>query len=231
MEEITKRLFEMQDLKFRDFHAKLLPGTDKETIIGVRTPELRKYAKELLKGDLWREFIGELPHKYHEENALHGYILGTVKTDYEQVMELVEAFLPYVENWAVCDTISPKIFKKYPDQVYERIQKWVKSDHVYTVRFGLVTLLQFFLDDQFDPAMLELAAGIHREEYYINIAIAWYLSYALIKQYEATLPLIESGRLDPWIQNKTIQKAVESYRISQERKDYLRTLRIKRKDA
>lgn len=228
MEEITKRLFEMQDLKFRDFNAKLIPGTEKERIIGVRTPDLRRYAKELLRGELWREFIRELPHTYHEENALHGYILGTMKADYEEVMEQIEIFLPYVENWAVCDTICPKIFKKYPEQVYEKIKEWVRSDHVYTVRFGLVSLLQFYLDEQFDPSMLELAADIHREEYYINIAIAWYLSFALIKQYEATVPLLESGRLDAWIQNKTIQKAVESYRISPERKDYLRTLRVKR---
>lgn len=226
MEEITRRLFEMQDLKYRDFHARLIPTTKKERIIGVRTPELRKYAKELRKSGEWKEFIRELPHTYHEENALHGYILGEIKTDYEEMMEELERFLPYVENWAVCDTISPKIFKKYPSQVYEKIRQWVKSGHVYTVRFGVVTLLQFFLDENFDPEMPELVAGIHREEYYINIAIAWYLSTALAKQYETVLPLMESRTLDPWIQNKTIQKAVESYRISDEQKQYLRTLKI-----
>lgn len=228
MEEITARLFEMRDLKFRDFNAKLIPGTHKESVIGVRSPALRQYAKELLKGEGWREFVEELPHVYHEENLLHGYILGNLKADYEEVMERIETFLPYVNNWAVCDTICPKIFRKYPERVYEKIREWVRSDHVYTVRFGLVSLLQFFLDENFDPAMLDLAAGIHREEYYINIAVAWYLSFALIKQYEAALPLLESRRLDPWIQNKTIQKAIESYRISPERKEYLRTLRIKK---
>ena len=227
MEEIKRRLFEMQDLKYRDFNAKLIPGTEKERIIGVRTPQLRKYAKELRKSGEWKEFVRELPHTYHEENALHGYILGEMKEDYEETMGLIEDFLPFVENWAVCDTISPKIFKKYPMQVYEKVQQWVKSEHVYTVRFGLVTLLQFFLDENFDPRMLELVARIHREEYYINIAIAWYLSTALVKQYEAALPLLESGTLDPWIQNKTIQKAIESYRISGEQKEYLRTLKMR----
>ena len=227
MEQIVNRLFEMQDLKYRDFNAKLIPGTEKERIIGVRTPQLRKYAKELRKSGEWKEFVRELPHTYHEENALHGYILGEMKEDYEETMGLIEDFLPFVENWAVCDTISPKIFKKYPMQVYEKVQQWVKSEHVYTVRFGLVTLLQFFLDENFDPRMLELVARIHREEYYINIAIAWYLSTALVKQYEAALPLLESRTLDPWIQNKTIQKAIESYRISGEQKEYLRTLTMR----
>ena len=227
MEQIVNRLFEMQDLKYRDFNAKLIPGTEKERIIGVRTPQLRKYAKELRKSGEWKEFVRELPHTYHEENALHGYILGEMKEDYEETMGLIEDFLPFVENWAVCDTISPKIFKKYPMQVYEKVHQWVKSEHVYTVRFGLVTLLQFFLDENFDPRMLELVARIHREEYYINIAIAWYLSTALVKQYEAALPLLESGTLDPWIQNKTIQKAIESYRISGEQKEYLRTLKMR----
>lgn len=227
MEQIVNCLFEMQDLKYRDFNAKLIPGTEKERIIGVRTPQLRKYAKELRKSGEWKEFVRELPHTYHEENALHGYILGEMKEDYEETMGLIEDFLPFVENWAVCDTISPKIFKKYPMQVYEKVQQWVKSEHVYTVRFGLVTLLQFFLDENFDPRMLELVARIHREEYYINIAIAWYLSTALVKQYEAALPLLESRTLDPWIQNKTIQKAIESYRISGEQKEYLRTLKMR----
>ncbi|MDD3794395.1 MAG: DNA alkylation repair protein [Lachnospiraceae bacterium] len=225
MEEITKHLFELQDLTYRTFNAKLIPGTDPEKIIGIRTPALRKYAKELIKTGQWREFIRELPHQYHEENALHGYILGTIKEDYEEVMELLEEFLPYVENWGVCDTICPKIFKKHPREVYEKIKGWVKSEHEYTVRFAVVSLLQFFLDEEFRPEMLELVAGIHREEYYINMAVAWYFSFALIKQYEIMLPLVESKSLDPWIQNKTIQKAVESYRISDERKQYLRTLK------
>lgn len=226
MEKVREHLFELQDLKFREFNAKLIPNMPIERVIGVRTPELRKYARELIRNGEWKEFISELPHQYQEENALHGYILGSIKEDYEQVMCYLEEFLPYVENWAVCDTISPKIFKKYPREVYEKIQEWVKSEHEYTVRFGIVSMLQFFLDEEFRPEMLQLAAGIHREEYYINMAIAWYFSFALIKQYEASIPLIESQTLDPWIQNKSIQKAIESYRISDERKAYLRTLKV-----
>lgn len=226
MNTLQQCLFELQDLKFREFQAKLIPNIDKGRVIGVRTPELRRLAKELLKNGEWKEFIQKLPHEYHEENLLHGYILGTIKEDYEQVIKYLSDFLPYVDNWAVCDTISPKIFKKYPLKVYEKIKDWVKSDHEYTVRFGVVSLLQFFLDGEFQPEMLRLVADIHREEYYINMAIAWYFSFALIKQYEITLPLIECTTLDPWIQNKIIQKAVESYRISEKRKAYLRTLRI-----
>ena len=229
MEKVREHLFELQDLKFREFNAKLIPNMPIERVIGVRTPELRKYARELIRSGEWKEFISELPHRYQEENALHGYILGSIKEDYEQVMLYLEEFLPYVENWAVCDTISPKIFKKYPREVYEKIQEWVKSEHEYTVRFGVVSMLQFFLDEEFRPEMLQLAAGIHREEYYINMAIAWYFSFALIKQHEADILLIESQTLDPWIQNKSIQKAIESYRISDERKAYLRTLKVGRK--
>lgn len=226
MEKIQQRLFELQDLKFRDFNAKLIPNIDKEKVIGVRTPDMRKLAKELIKSGEWKEFILELPHQYQEENCIHGYILGGIKEDYDQVMAYLEEFLPYVNNWAVCDVISPKIFKKHPREVYEKIKGWVKSEHEYTVRFGVVSLLQFFLDEEFLPEMLQLVADIHREEYYINMAIAWYISFALIKQYETTLPLMEGKTLDPWIQNKSIQKAIESYRISDERKDYLRTMKM-----
>lgn len=226
MQKINTHLFELQDLKYRDFNAKLIPNIDREKVIGVRMPELKKIAKEMLKNGEWEPFIRELPHQYHEENILHAYILGTMKTDITEVLCYLEAFLPYVDNWAVCDTINPKIFRQYPQEVYEKVKCWVKSDHEYTVRFGVVTLLQSFLDEHFRPEMLELAAGIHREEYYINMAIAWYLSFALIKQYETALPLIEKRTLDPWVQNKSIQKAIESYRISAEQKEYLRTLKM-----
>ncbi|MDO5540481.1 MAG: DNA alkylation repair protein [Eubacteriales bacterium] len=226
MEQITRRLFEMQDLKYRDFNAKLIPDTDKEKVIGVRSPQLKSLAKEMQKSGYWEEFLQELPHSYQEENVLHGYIIGSMKADISVVLNYLEVFLPYIENWAVCDVISPKIFKKYPEMVYDRIKVWLKSEHTYTVRFGVVSLLQFYLDEQFRPEMLDLVADIHREEYYINMAIAWYYSIALVKQYETALPLIESRTLAPWIQNKSIQKAVESYRISDEKKAYLRTLKI-----
>lgn len=199
MEQIIKHLFEMQDLKYRDFNAKLIPGTEKDRVIGVRTPDLRKYAKELIRDGTWELFLAKLPHRYHEENALHGYILGAIKTDYETLIDYLEKFLPYVDNWAVCDTISPKLFQKYPEEVYQKIKVWVKSDHPYTVRFGVVSLLQFFLDEEFRPDMLRLVADIHREEYYIKMAIAWYFSFALIKQYESTIPMVESMTLEPWI--------------------------------
>lgn len=225
MEKVTARLFELQDIKYRDFNAKLIPNIEKEKVIGVRAPEIKKLAKEMLKTGEWEEFICELPHQYHEENMLHAYILGNRKGNICDILCELEKFLPYIDNWAVCDTINPKIFKKYPQEVYEKIKLWVKSEHEYTVRFGVVTLLQSFLDEQFQPEMLELAAKIDREEYYINMAVAWYFSFALIKQYETTLPLIESRRLAPWVQNKSIQKAIESYRISEERKAYLRTLK------
>lgn len=226
MEQITKRLFEMQDLKYRDFNAKLIPDTDKEKVIGVRSPQLKALAKEMQKSGLWKEYLQELPHRYQEENVLHGYIIGSMKADISVVLDCLEAFLPYVENWAVCDIISPKIFKKYPEMVYDRIKAWLKSEHTYTVRFGVVSLMQFYLDEQFRPEMLDLVADIRREEYYINMAIAWYYSIALVKQYETALPLIESRSLAPWIQNKSIQKAVESCRISDEKKAYLRTLKV-----
>lgn len=229
MEEITRRLLEMQDLKYRDFHARLIPDTNKEKIIGVRAPQIKALAKEMLKNGKWEPFMKELPHRYQEENVLHGYLIGNMKADIGTILEYLEEFLPYVENWAVCDTISPKIFKKYPDIVYEKVKIWLNVEHTYTVRFALVTMLGYFLDEKFRPEMLGLAAQIHREEYYINMAIAWYFSYALIKQYETALPLIESRTLDAWIQNKSIQKAIESYRISDERKAYLRTLKIREK--
>lgn len=226
MEQIVQRLFEMQDSKYRDFHARLIPGTEKEKVIGVRAPQLKSLAKEMIKDGTWQEFVSELPHNYQEENVLHGYIIGHRKTDIEMVLKELDTFLPYVENWAVCDIISPKIFAKYPERVYEKVKEWIVSEHTYMVRFGVVTLLQFFLDEHFRPEMLELAAGIRREEYYINMAIAWYFSIALVKQYETTIQLIESRSLAPWIQNKSIQKAVESYRVSEERKAYLRTLKV-----
>lgn len=226
MEKVTARLFALQDEKYRDFQAKLIPNIAKEKVIGVRAPEVKKLAKEMLKNGEWETFVQELPHQYQEENILHAYILGNRKTDIDEILYDLEEFLLYIDNWAVCDTINPKIFKKYPKEVYDKVKVWVKREHEYTVRFGVVTLLQSFLNEHFQPEMLELAAGIHREEYYINMAIAWYFSFALIKQYEAALPLIESRTLDPWIQNKSIQKAIESYRISAEQKAYLKTLKI-----
>lgn len=228
--DITKDLFELQDLEYRDFHAKLMPNIPKEQIIGVRTPALRAYAKKIAKLPEAKEFIKVLPHAYYEENNLHSALLSLLYRDVEELLEQVEIFLPYVDNWATCDMMSPKAFKKDLPLVYERIKEWIKSDHTYTVRFGVVTLLGFYLDDAFEPEMLDLVAGIKSEEYYVNMAIAWYFSIALVKQYDTTIPYFTTPVLEPWVHNKAIQKAVESLRIGPATKDYLRSLKISRKN-
>ena len=227
MEQITKGLFELQDEEYRKFHAKLVPTIDFEKIIGVRTPQLRKYAKQIAKEPFAKDFLNELPHTYYEEKNLHSALINLLCKDLDELLDKVEEFLPYVDNWATCDMISPKLFKKNLPLVYERVKKWLKSEHTYTVRFGIVTLLGYFLDDAFEPEMLERVAEIKSDEYYINMAIAWYFSIALVKQYDTTISYFITPRLDKWTHNKAIQKAIESRRITDETKDYLRTLKIK----
>ncbi len=227
MKIIEEKLFALQDVQYRDFHSRLMPDHDKELVIGVRTPVLRKLAKELAKDPLCEEFLKELPHKYYEENNLHAYLIETVAKNFDDALRLTEEFLPYINNWATCDTFSPKAFKKDLDALYEKTLEWMNSSHVYTVRYGIVTQLQYFLDDAFRVEMLDRMAEIHTEEYYINMAIAWYYSFALIKQYQSTIPFFEEKRLDKWVHNKSLQKAIESYRIDKETKDYLRSLKIK----
>ena len=224
--EILKTLFVLQDLKYRDFQAKLMPTVDPETVIGVRTPELRRLAKEYAKTPESREFLKLLPHRYYEENNLHGFLLETVK-DYGQAMEYVENFLPYINNWATCDMVCPKVFGKHLPELLEKIRVWIASGETYTVRFGLGMLMRFYLDEAFRPEYLELAASLRSEEYYVNMMTAWYFATALAKQYGAALPYLQERRLDPWTHNKTIQKALESRRISEEQKTCLRALRIK----
>ena len=224
--EILKTLFALQDLKYRDFQAKLMPTVDPETVIGVRTPELRRLAKEYAKTPESREFLKMLPHRYYEENNLHGFLLETVK-DYGQAMEYVENFLPYINNWATCDMVCPKVFGKHLPELLEKIRVWIASGETYTVRFGLGMLMRFYLDEAFRPEYLELAASLRSEEYYVNMMTAWYFATALAKQYGAALPYLQERRLDPWTHNKTIQKALESRRISEEQKTCLRALRIK----
>lgn len=224
-EEIRQSLFALQDIKYRDFQAKLIPGMDAETMIGVRTPDLRKLAKQMYKREDIGDFLQDLPHRYFDENQVHAFIVSELK-NYELCMDEVERFLPFVDNWATCDQMSPKEFKKHRQELLVKIRQWISSGHTYTVRFGIGMLMQYFLDEDFDPAYAELAAGIHSEEYYVNMMIAWYFATALAKQYEAVLPFIEERRLDPWVHNKTIQKAVESYRVSAEHKDYLRSLKM-----
>ena len=224
--EILKTLFALQDLKYRDFQAKLMPTVDPETVIGVQTPELRRLAKEYAKTPESREFLKLLPHRYYEENNLHGFLLETVK-DYGQAMEYVENFLPYINNWATCDMVCPKVFGKHLPELLEKIRVWIASGETYTVRFGLGMLMRFYLDEAFRPEYLELAASLRSEEYYVNMMTAWYFATALAKQYGAALPYLQERRLDPWTHNKTIQKALESRRISEEQKTCLRALRIK----
>ena len=224
-EEIRQSLFELQDIKYRDFQAKLIPGKDTETMIGVRTPELRKLAKQMLKWEEIGEFLRDLPHRYFDEDQLHAFIVSGIK-EYGKCMEELMRFLPFVDNWATCDQMSPGVFKKHKPELLAEIREWLGSEHTYTVRFGIGMLMQHFLDEDFDPAYPELVAGVHSEEYYVNMMIAWYFATALAKQYDAVLPFIEGRRLDPWTHNKTIRKAVESYRISDEQKEYLRSLKV-----
>ena len=224
-EEIRQSLFELQDIKYRDFQAKLIPGKDTEMMIGVRTPELRKLAKQMLKREDIGEFLRDLPHRYFDEDQLHAFIVSGIK-EYGKCMEELMRFLPFVDNWATCDQMSPGVFKKRKPELLAEIREWLGSEHTYTVRYGIGMLMQHFLDEDFDPAYPELVAGVHSEEYYVNMMIAWYFATALAKQYEAVLPFIEGRRLDPWTHNKTIRKAVESYRISDEQKEYLRSLKV-----
>lgn len=231
-EEIRQRLLELQDLAYRDFNSKLIPNVDPDRQIGIRTPALRAYAKELSRRPLEEldGFFRALPHFYYEENNLHGFLLEGIG-DYDQCMERLEEFLPYVDNWATCDTMAPKVFRKHRQELLGRIREWLTSEHTYTVRYGVGMLMREFLDEDFKPEYLELVAGIRSQEYYVNMMIAWYFATALAKQWEAAIPYIQEGRLEPWCHNKTIQKAVESYRITAEQKKYLRTLRKKNEKA
>lgn len=224
LDEIKEELFLQQDTVYRDFQAKLIPTIDKETVIGVRTPALRKMAKQLAKREDIGAFLEALPHTYFEENQLHAFIIAERK-DFAQCMEELCAFLPYVDNWATCDQMSPKVFKKYRRELLPHIREWLVSDQTYTVRFGVGMLMAHFLDEDFDMAYPEMVSKIRSEEYYVNMMIAWYFATALAKQYEAVLPYIEEKRLETWTHNKAIQKSVESYRITPEQKGYLRGLK------
>lgn len=226
MTEIQKRLFEMQDLKYRNFHSRLMPNIDKELVIGVRTPQLRKFAVEVSKSGSAAEFIKVLPHEYYEENNLHAMLIENIK-DYDTAIAETERFLPFVDNWATCDMFKPKIFNRNKDKLIDKIYEWIDSDLVYTVRYAIGMLMKFFLDEDFDARYLDTVAAVKSDEYYINMMIAWYFATALAKQYDDALKVIKEHRLDKWTHNKTIQKAVESNRISKDRKDYLRTLKIK----
>ncbi len=225
-EKIVRQLFELQDMRYREFNSKLIPDIQYSNVIGVRTPELRRYAKELAGTEEAEVFMHSLPHKYFEENNLHGFLIEKIR-DYDRAIDELDAFLPYIDNWATCDQISPAIFKRHLPELYGKILVWIKSEHAFTVRFAIGMLMKFYLDENFDPAMPLLVANTGREEYYIKMMVAWYFATALAKQYDAVIPYIADRRLDVWTHNKTIQKAVESLRISPQTKEYLRTLKIR----
>lgn len=224
--EIRDRLFELQDLEYRDFHSRLMPTVDKELVIGVRTPALRKLAKELAKEEEYMDFLSILPHKYYEENNLHGFLLEGIR-DYKVCVERLNQFLPFVDNWATCDMMSPKIFKKHKEELLMEIQRWLASEHTYTIRYGINMLMTHYLDEDFKEEYLQWVAKLHSGEYYVNMMIAWYFATALAKQRDSAISYIEERRLEPWTHNKAIQKAVESRRISPEDKLYLKSLKIK----
>lgn len=223
---IQERLFALQDKPYAAFQAKLIPTVLEDTIIGVRTPLLRSYAKEAAKLPEKDAFLSDLPHQYFDENQLHAFLISEEK-DFQTCLRELEAFLPYIDNWATCDQLSPKVFKKHLSELEPYIDTWMASGHTYTVRFGVGMLMRYYLDDAFSPKYPEKIARIRSEEYYINMMIAWYFATALAKQYDAVVPYIEEKRLDDWTHNRAIQKAIESYRITPEQKEYLKSLKIK----
>jgi len=221
---VKDALFSYQDLKYRDFQSPLVPNIDKETIIGVRTPQMRQVAKEFYNTPEGNKFLSKLPHKYYEENLVHFFMIAMIK-DFDECVKEVERFLPYVDCWPVCDQSSPKVFKKKHKELLPLIRKWIASDHVYTARFGIRMLMNEFLGDDFKEEYLEWVSGVKGEDYYIKMMVAWYFATALAKRYDETVPYIEQHKLEDWTHKKAIQKAIESYRVSDEHKAYLKTLK------
>lgn len=218
---LVEDLYSLQDVRYREFQQKLIPNIDPETIIGVRTPELRRVAREA--GD-WERFLNSLPHDYFEENQIHAFLVEQEK-DFNAAICQVEVFLPYVDNWATCDQLRPKVFRKHRKQLLPYIQRWIMSGQTYTIRYGIGMLMCHFLDEDFAPEYLELVASVSHQDYYVKMMVAWFFATALAKQYDAAIAYIAEHRLDPWIHRKTIQKAVESYRIAPERKQILKLYR------
>lgn len=226
IQKVQQDLFTMQDLKYRDFHAKLMPTVDKDSVIGVRVPMLRAYAKKFGKTEEAKQFLEILPHQYYEENNLHGLLIDQMK-DYELCIEELIRFLPYINNWATCDILSVKAVKGHLDSYIKNIYQWLESDYTYTIRFGINMLMRYYLEEEFKIEYPEKVAAIRSEEYYVNMVRTWYFATALAKKYDQVLPFLEEQKMDVWTHNKTIQKAIESYRITLEQKEYLRTLKIK----
>ncbi len=221
---IKSRLKKLQDIKYREFNIKLIPGIDNMKMLGVRVPELRKIAREIKKSDYCGDFLKELPHEYFEENGLHGIIISQIN-DFNECIAELNRFLPYIDNWATCDIISPKALAKNKPELIKHILSWTGSKHTYTVRFGIGMLMSFFLDEDFEKEQLIMVAEIKSDEYYVKMMQAWYFATALSKQYGEAVKLIENNLLSNEVKKKTIQKAVESYRISAKKKDYLKKFR------
>ena len=227
--EIRKRLMDLKDEDYKKFHCGLMPGVDPDRVIGVRTPQMRKLAADIMKQqpDLAEEFLRSLPHTYYDENNVHGFLIAGRK-DFDKCVGEIEAFLPYVDNWATCDLIRPKVFSKHLDELLPHIERWLASGHTYTIRFGIRMLMDYYLDDAFETRYADMVAAVRSEAYYVNMASAWYFATALAKQYDAALPLMENRQLSDWTHNKAIQKALESFRVTPEHKEVLRSLRVRR---
>ena len=222
--DLQKELFALQDLKYKEFHQKLMPTVNPDKVIGIRTPALRKFAREFGKRAEAKEFIKNLPHKYYEEDNLHAFLLEEIK-DYEKLIRELNNFLPFVDNWATCDMLRPKILKKHKTELLKEIKIWLNSKDTYTIRFAVNCLMLYYLEEDFKPEYLQWVKNIESKEYYINMVRAWYFATALAKQYDETVKILENNTLDKWTHNKTIQKAIESYRITNEQKAYLKTLK------
>lgn len=223
---LTEQLFSLGDAAYREFHCRLIPTVPPEAVIGVRTPALRSLAKELQRSPDASVFLDSLPHRYYEENNLHGMLLSEMR-DFDRTIAELDRFLPSVDNWATCDLLAPRAFRSHPPELLPHIDRWLASDHPYTVRFAIGMLMKYYLDEAFMPEYPDRVAAVTGKDYYIRMMVAWYFATALAKQYEAALPYLETRRLDPWTHNKAIQKAVESYRITDTQKTYLRSLKIK----
>ncbi len=224
VQDIQQELFRLRDQSYRDFQAKLIPSMDPDRMIGVRTPALRAYAKALLKEPSAEEFLQALPHRYFDEDQLHAFLLSEIR-DFDRCVGEVDRFLPYVDNWATCDQLSPTVFRKHKAELLDSVRIWLDAEETYTVRFAIGMLMQYFLDEQFEPAFLEMVASVRSEEYYIRMMVAWYFATALAKQYDAVIEYMTGRKLDEWTHKKTIQKCVESYRVSDEHKEFLKSLR------
>ena len=229
MKKILDELFSLQDEEYREFNSKLIPTVAKENVIGIRIPVLRKYEKEIRNTEKAKEFLNSLPHKYTEEYNLHALLLENIKS-YEDTVKALNEFLPFVDNWATCDILSIKIFKKHLDILPEQLDIWLNSAHTYTIRFAVKMYMTYYLDENFNISYMTKISKVSSDEYYVNMMLSWYFATALAKQYETAIKFLEEKKLSYWVHNKTIQKAIESYRITDEQKTYLKTLKLKRTD-